>query len=90
MKLTNEELQTVDRHFPTHLGRPVIAVLVQRLISEVYERRARDLTSEESRSLKGLQRYLSHPDINGGGKPDGPHAEWAALLDRLLAARGEK
>lgn len=43
------------------------------------------LSDADRKSLAGLCRYLSHPDINGGGEPEGLHAEWLAVIERLLA-----
>ncbi|RPH65026.1 MAG: hypothetical protein EHM89_00355 [Acidobacteria bacterium] len=53
-RLSEEELDDVYKLFPTHLGEPPRSVLVQRLIFEVRERRAVDLTAKEAEALTEL------------------------------------
>lgn len=43
--MTEDEIAEVARQFPTHLGEPAVSVLIQRMVSEVRERRAADRPS---------------------------------------------
>lgn len=63
MRLTDTELDDVATLFPTHLGKPVRSVLIQRAIAEIRERRARDLNSEEREALRSLYAMLSRGDL---------------------------
>jgi hypothetical protein len=62
MRLSDDELDEIDRtRFPTHEGNPPASVLVRRMPTELRERRAQDLTSDEVEALR-----LALPDIASG------------------------
>jgi hypothetical protein len=59
-RLTDEELDVLSRCFPTPRSRrPTAAVLVQRCISELKERRQRDLSEADVKILRGLFTYIT-------------------------------
>lgn len=58
-RLTDRDLNLIGLRFPTHFGMPETSVLVQRLLSELRERRALDLTAEDREALRFARRVVA-------------------------------
>ena len=84
-RMTDEELDVLSRCFPTHMGEPTAAVLVQRCISELKERRALDLTSEEREALEWARVCV----VQDMQYPLERHQRALAILSRLVKQEGE-
>jgi hypothetical protein len=77
-RLTDEELESIGRMFPTHFGEPKPSVLIQRMLTELRERRAKDMTTAEVDAIRELR-------ANFGGTHYTEVTKRAlAVLDRLL------
>jgi uncharacterized small protein (DUF1192 family) len=107
-RLTDEELETIARSFPTHLGEPALSVLIQRMVTELRALRSSALTAEIERMREVVELARQHRDhtrdlsvlarhgasgLELCGKLDTAQRKMHAavdVLDRLLAAEGEK
>lgn len=90
-RLSDGDLDLIGLRFPTHFGMPETSVLVQRLLSEIRERRAADLSSDERTALDFARDVIDTHGTYTDRCEDAQLASLAlAVLDRLLATGGER
>ncbi len=83
-RLTDEELAEIGRtRFQTHMGDPPASVLVRRMMAELRERRAADLTPDEVEALRWARVCVAQ-DMQF---PMDRHQRALAILDRLTGSK---
>ena len=81
-RLTDSEIESIALRFPTHFAEPPMSVLIQRMLTEIKERRAADLSERER---DGLALLLTHArTIKFQPHVEHRAATALATLDRLL------